>query len=317
MLSRVADSLFWMSRYLERAEAIARLLDTGSNLEMDLAGLVPSDYASPWRTTLAVLNTTPPQAVQLGERPSSAVAAWLSFEIDNPASIIACINRARNNARGIRGRISSEMWRSLNQLYWRLWDPEFVAVATSSPHEYYAEVQAGSQQFQGVVDATLPHDEGWHFLQLGKLLERADKTIRLLDVKTLQVAALNDSTDLPLKTLEWASVLKSCNAFESYQRMYISRVDRDRVIEFLLLDPVSPRSVRFCLEAAAAALSAIDRDRRRDAPAEKALGRMISDLRYADLGQVLAGDFHAFLAALLARCHQTSRAVQDQYSLIN
>jgi uncharacterized alpha-E superfamily protein len=178
-------------------------------------------------------------------------------------------------------------------------------------------VQAGSMQFQGVCDATLPHDEGWQFIQLGKLLERADKTIRLIDTKHQQLVALQEEADLPLVTLEWAAVLKSCNGFESYQHQYISRVDRERVIEFLLLDPESPRSVRYCLESAAAALAAIDRTSRSDHPAGKALGRVISDLRYADLPQTLAGDFHGFLAGLLARCNQTSRAIQEQYALAN
>ncbi|CAN5137306.1 alpha-E domain-containing protein [soil metagenome] len=317
MLSRVADSLFWMGRYLERAEVVARLLDVGSNLELDLAGLVPYDYTPPWKGTLEVLHQILPDALQDDASVSSAVAAWLSFEIDNPASILAAVNRGRNNARGIRGRISSEMWRSLNQLYWKLRDPEFVGVAKHSPHDYYTEVQIGSQGFQGVCDATLPHDEGWHFIQLGKYLERADKTIKLLDVKYRQLSQLKDDADQPLVTLEWAGVLKSCNSFEAYQRIYISRVERERVIEFLLLDAESPRSVRFCLESAARALKAIDTDPRRDAPAEKALGRVISDLRYADLNHVLAGDFHGFLSGLLSHCNLTSKAIQNQYSLVN
>jgi len=312
MLSRVADSLFWMSRYLERAECIARLLDVSLQAEMDLAGLVPEDYSPPWQATLAVLQQVAPEGSD-----SSRVAAWLSFDIDNPASILATINRARNNARGIRGRISSEMWRSLNQLYWKLRDPEFVNIAQQSPHDYYTEVQCGARQFQGVCDATLPHDEGWHFLQLGRSLERADKTIRLLDVKYRHLTALTDPALQPLCTLEWAGVLKLSNSYEAYQRIYISRVEAERVIEFLLLDEESPRSVRFCLEAAARALACIDRSNRGDHPAEKALGRVISDLRYAELPAVLAGDFPAFLGGLLARCNQTSKAIQEQYSLVN
>jgi uncharacterized alpha-E superfamily protein len=314
MLSRVADNLFWMSRYLERAECIARSLDAAFSLEMDLSGLVPQGYSPPWRSILKMLEQELPE-----ECPASpgGVTAWLAITLENPASILASINRARNNARGIRGRISSEMWRSLNRLYWKLRDPEFAAAAEHAPHEFFTEVQTGSQQFQGVCDATLPHDEGWYFLQLGRYLERAMQTIRLLEVKHRQLMALTDPAEQPLATLEWAGVLKSCNSFEAYQRVFISRVERDRVIEFLLFDADSPRSVRFCLESAAQALASIDRSNRGEHPAEKALGRVISDLRYADLPQVLARDFHGFLSGLIARCLQTTSAIQEQYSLVN
>jgi len=316
MLSRVADSQFWISRYIERAEAVARLLDVGFQLELDLAGLVPDAYQPPWVSTLAVLQQSAPEAVKTAAQPTAVVAEWLSFDLDNPPSILSCVNRARNNARGIRGRISSEVWRSLNALYWKLRDSEFVAAARLSPHDYYQAVQVGSHQFQGVCDATLPHDEGWQFVQLGKYLERTDKTLRILDVKYRQLKSLAESAQSPLASLEWAGVLKMCLGYEGYQRLYISRVEAERVIEFLLLDPMSPRSVRFALEMAGQAHAAIDGGRPGDGPTGRAIGRVISELRYAELSQLLKGDFPTFLTNLIQQCNLVSRAIQEQYSLV-
>jgi uncharacterized alpha-E superfamily protein len=251
-------------------------------------------------------------------RPGPAVAAWLTFDLDNPASIASNVTRARNNARGIRGTVGPDVWRALNELYWQLRDPDFEARARESPFAYYQAVEAGSQRFQGVCDATLPHDEGWQFIQLGKYLERADKAVRTLDVKYRQLQALTDPADLPLASLEWAGLLKTCLAYEAYQRVYISRVEPDRVIEFLLLHPTFPRSARFCLEGAAAALAAIDGCPGGAGPgkADRTLGRLLARLRYAELGELVAGDFHAFATDFLATCNQASRLIQEQYALL-
>jgi uncharacterized alpha-E superfamily protein len=318
MLSRVADNLFWISRYLERAEHVARLLDVSFHAELDLAGLTPEGYAPPWKSILAVMGAVAPDDALRTADPGRAVANWLSFSIDNPAGILSCINRARNNARSIRGTIGPDVWRAINNLYWQLRDTDFVARAKGSPHDYYTAVESGGHLFQGVCDATLPHDEGWQFLRLGKVLERADKTIRLLDVKYRQLQTLTDPADKPLVTLEYAGILKGCRAFEAYQRLTIGRVEPDRVIEFLLMDPTFPRSVRFCLEEAAAALAAIEAPvggYRGETVVDKAVGKALADLRYTDLPQLLAGDFHAFLAGLLARVHGVARALQERYSL--
>jgi uncharacterized alpha-E superfamily protein len=168
MLSRVADNLFWMARYLERAEGMARALDVAFQLEMDLAGLVADGEPAPWQSLLIVLQQTVPLP-PAGRSPREHATVWLASDLANPNSIIAKVNRACNNARGIRGRISSEMWRALNHIYCRLRDPELVAAAMTSPHGFFMEAQAGCQQFQGVCDATLPHDEGWQ--DLGEQVE--------------------------------------------------------------------------------------------------------------------------------------------------
>jgi uncharacterized alpha-E superfamily protein len=317
MLSRVADALFWMSRYLERAEHVARLIDVCFHLELDLRGVLAGPTELHWTALAAVLQEAVPAAGPEGTRaPQAVISHWLTFEADNPNSVMSCLARARANARSVRGAITSEMWRELNTLYLQLADPEFSDRGRESPHEFYQAVEFGSHTFQGVCDATLTHDEGWQFIQLGKLLERAEKTLRILDVQYHLLQGLNDPADLPLSALQWAAVLRSCRAYEPYQRLYVGRVEAEHVVEFLLLHPEFPRSVRFSLEAAGRALTAIEGTvpGRELSQADRLLGRMLADLRFGEVGQILKGDVHAFLGSLLERCGQASRAVQDQYS---
>ncbi len=317
MLSRVADALFWMSRYLERAEHVARLIDVCFHLELDLHGVMAGPHELHWTTLAAILQQKIPVCSDNGSSPQAAISHWLTFDLENASSIMACVSRARANARSIRGTINSDMWRELNKLYWQLSNPDFAHQARESPHEFFQTVECGSFVFQGVCDATMNHDTGWQFIQLGKFLERADKTLRILDIQYHLLHDLTNPADLPLSNLQWAGVLRSCRAYEAYQRIYVGRVEAEHVVEFLLLQPDFPRSVRFCLEAAARALSAIEGTApgRKLSRVDRVLGQVLSDLTFCDLDQILQGDLHAFLGTVQERCGQVSRAVQDQYSL--
>ena len=315
MLSRVADALFWISRYLERAEYVARLLDVCFHVELDLSGVLGGPHELHWTSLAAILQQQMPAPGGAAMSPQAAISHWLTFDLDNPNSIMSCVSRARYNARSIRGRMSSEVWRELNKLYWQLRDPEFSGRAPDSPHEFYQAVACGSHLFQGVCDAIMTHDEGWQFIQLGKFLERADKTLRIVDIQYHVLQELTNPADLSLSNLLWAGVLRDCSAYQAYQMVYVGRVDPERVVEFLLLHRSFPRSVQFCFDAAARALAEIEGPLpgRGPSKADRILGRVLSDLQYAELDQLLKGDFHAFLGSILERCTQVSRAVQDQY----
>jgi uncharacterized alpha-E superfamily protein len=317
MLSRVADALFWMSRYLERADHVARLLDVCFHLDLDLGGVILAPYELHWTGLAAILQQPVPATERAAEPTPARISEWMAFDPDNPSSIVSCVTRARANARSIRGSISSQMWRELNKLYWQLRDPVFSNQARESPHEFFQAVECGNCLFQGVCDATLNHDEGWQFIQLGKFLERADKTVRTLDVHHKMLQERSTAIGLPLADLQWAAVLRSCRAYESYQRLYVGRVEAERVVEFLLLHPECPRSVRFSLEAAARALRAIEGPGpgRDSSQPDRALGLVLAELRFRDLEEILAGDLHVFLAGVLERCARVSLAVQDRYSL--
>src|SRR5947209_3254843 len=165
MLSRVADALFWMSRYVERAEQVARLLDVCFHLELDLRGVGSGPSELHWTSLAAVLQQQVPPLSGGPASPQAAISHWLTFDPDNSDSVMACVAHSRMNARSIRGSLNAEVWRELNKLYWQLSDPDFVRRARESPHEFYQAVECGSALFQGLCDSTLSHDEGWQFIR--------------------------------------------------------------------------------------------------------------------------------------------------------
>jgi uncharacterized alpha-E superfamily protein len=312
MLSRVADALFWMSRYLERAEYVTRLLDVWFFVELDLRAIAPAGSSAAHWKNLSTILQQPIPPIEDGN--NASLMQRFIFDLDNPVSIMSCVSRARSNARGVRGSINSEIWRALNKLYWQLSDASFRAEALDSPHEFFQVVESGSQLFQGACDSTLDHDEGWQFIQLGKYLERADKTLRILDAEQSGGKEGDDPAGLPLANVRGAAVLKACRAYEAYQRLYVGRVEPERVIEFLLLYPTSPRSVRFSLEAAAKSLAVVG-DASGRGKAERLLGRVLADLKFTEVEQLLGEDLHEFLTTVLGRCAEVGQSVQQHYSL--
>ncbi|NCY01610.1 MAG: alpha-E domain-containing protein [Planctomycetia bacterium] len=241
---------------------------------------------------------------------------WLLLDMDNPGSVMACVNRSRNNARSIRGSISPPMWRELNKLYWRLSEAALPVRVAESSHDFCQETQIGVLLFHGVCEATLMHDEGWHFIQLGRHLERAEKVLRILD-STFGLLERGGTADLPIGTLRWGAVLKNCNAYEAYQRLYISRVEPERVVEFLLTNADFPHSVRFCLAAVLRSLTEISGrlPERCDDEVIRTVGRLLNDLVYLDDGAVDGERLHAFLGRSLTRCARIGSLLQQQYAL--
>jgi uncharacterized alpha-E superfamily protein len=315
MLSRVADALFWTGRYLERSACLARAVDVTFSLDLDLHGVLSNPVELEWNALLSMLRQPPPQPGD-SEHPVAAVQRWLLVDLGNPGSVMSCVNRARNNARSIRGSISPPMWRELNKLHWRLSDGTFQAAVAESPHDFCDEAQVGVLLCHGVCDATMSHDEGWHFIQLGTYLERADKVLRLLDSK-FGLLERGDAVDLPVRNLQWGAVLRQCRAYEAYQRLYISRVEPERVVEFLLANPDFPNAVRFCLERVLDSLTEISGrlPGRCDSDAMRTLGGLVSELTYLD-GEELDGErLHGLLGSSLVRCGRIGHLLQQQYAL--
>jgi uncharacterized alpha-E superfamily protein len=304
-----------MSRYLERAEHVARLLDVCFHLELDLRGVLSGPHELHWTSLAAILQQQVPASSSAAQSPQIAITRWLTFDLENPDSIMSCVTRARGNARSVRPKINTQMWKEMNKLYWRLRDPEFADRMLESPHDFYETVALGSHAFQGLCDATLTHDEGWQFIQLGKFVERADKTLRIIDIQYHLLQELANPGDLSLSNLLWAGVLRGCAAYQAYQMLYVGRIEPEHVVEFLLLSRDFPRSVRFSLQGAARALTEIEgpASGRGPSKADRILGRVLSDLQFAELEQVLRGDLHTFLGSILDRCAHVTRAVQDQY----
>ncbi len=218
MLSRVAESLYWMSRYLERAEHTARLIDVDLNLMLDQS---PDSSLERWGRLLEGLRTSLPP----GEKGDAlSVTQTLTFDSSNPTSIVTCIASARENARNVREQISSEMWEQVNRLFLRVTRSGIEGIWNSQPHEFFRAVKEGAHLFQGITDSTMNHGEGWHFIQLGRFIERAGATAALMDVHFRRFAHRPDQAVETTDYLEWVGLLKSCTAFEAYCKVYTAEL---------------------------------------------------------------------------------------------
>src|SRR6185436_12387622 len=290
MLSRVADSIYWMSRYVERAENVARFVDVNLNLMLD----APGGSDQQWQP---LVNTTGDHAdfeKRYGAATQENVIQFLTFDRDNPNSMISCLRAARENARSVREIISSEMWLQLNKFYLMVNDA--AARGLESPHDFYSDVKLSSHLFNGITEATMTHGEPWHFCRLGRMLERADKTSRILDVKYFILLRSVADVGSPLDDIQWAAVLRSASAFEMYRKRH-GHISPKGIVQFLLLDPEFPRAIRFSLNAARESLHAIS-----GTPlgtfrtkAEKLLGQLCSDLAYAHVDDILHAGLHEYL----------------------
>ena len=170
----------------------------------------------------------------------------MTFHPDNPSSLLSCISRARENARGVRETISAEMWENLNTLYWTLRDAP--ARFDESPEDFYRQVMTGSMLFQGLTDQTMQHDQRWHFTQLGKYLERIDVTARVIATRFSLLKSAESKLEAPIRNLHWMSVLRSCCSIEAYRRTHLGDMDPLLVATFLILEPDFPRDVVEALE---------------------------------------------------------------------
>jgi uncharacterized alpha-E superfamily protein len=286
VLSRTADDLFWTSRYVERAVSMVRLIDVTWHLELDVGD---EDEAQLWTPVLRYGDLAFPAPETGGPPPTSSdVRRHLGLERQNPNSVVACITAARTAARGVRDSISSEMWETLNTLHLSLVDPRLSAEAEADPHTFYRRVREGAQFVQGLADSTLAHDEPWDFFCLGKYLERSDCIARVL---TLQTHLLEGVRTADAETLLWLALLRSCGSAEAYARYYSLRVEPARVIEFLLLNPVFPQSIRFSVDAAFDSLQAIAAVQDNEAASPnhptRLLGRLRARLEFTAVDEVL------------------------------
>lgn len=250
MLSRVADSIYWMNRYVERAENVARFVDVNHYLTLDL----PDDDATAWRPVVATTGDDTAFRERYGEATRENALRFLVFDREYPSSVVSCLGAARENARSVREVISTEMWEVVNRAYLavRGADPARVIEA---PHEFLAEVKQASQLFVGTTYLTMTHNEGWHFGRLARLLERADKTSRIIDVRCFALQQ-RGRLDASSEEILWAALLKSASSFEMYRKRH-GRITPREVMAFLLFAPQFPRSVYYCVRKAERSLHAI------------------------------------------------------------
>ncbi|MCX5949573.1 MAG: alpha-E domain-containing protein [Cyanobacteria bacterium] len=241
MLSRVADSLYWINRYVERAENISRFVEVSEAMALDC----PPGSAEPW---LPLIDASGDRELFDALYPSGTphdVMRFLVRDADNPGSVINCMDFARENARQIRDVITTEMWEQINDVYWNLQEPSFWK---QPPPEQLRDIRRACQLFYGITDATLSRDLSWQFSRLGRLLERADKTTRILDVKYFLLLPTHEEVGGVLDELQWIALLRTAGAYQMFRQSRQQAIAPEAVAAFLLLDPIFPRSVRYCLE---------------------------------------------------------------------
>src|SRR4051812_17667711 len=221
MLSRVAQTIYWMNRYVERAENVARFVHVNLHLELDLPMIEEGQpSASQWQPLIWTTGDEKSFTERYKDYTRENVIFFLTFDAENPNSILSCVRTARENARSIREVISSEMWFTLNRFYLMLRDPSAVIRAAEDPHAFYTDVKTFCAMFLGETLTSMSHDEGWHFGRLGRLIERGDKTSRLLDVKYYILLPRLEDVGNPIDTIQWAALLKSASALEMYRKVF-------------------------------------------------------------------------------------------------
>jgi uncharacterized alpha-E superfamily protein len=241
------------------------------------------------------------------------LARALTFDNTNPDSIVSAITVARENARQVREQISSEMWEQINRLYLHVRRGEADAEWRSEPQQFYKSVKEGAHLFQGITDATMSHDEGWHFIQIGRYLERASAISALLDAHFADPMA-HDQADQSLNYLDWVAMLKSCTAFEAYCKVYTADIQPEKIAEFLLLNAESPRSVRFGIDAVQRALQVIARTTasRSAGRVERLAGRLRASLDYGQVDEIM-DDMHGYLEQIQKQCAQIHTVINTVY----
>lgn len=307
LLSRVADSIYWMSRYVERAEHLARFVEVTFAVMLDL----PSSAGEQWEPLVSTTGDREWFQENYGKPTRENVVHWLTFDTNYNNSILGCIAAARENARSIRESIPSQVWEQLNQFYQRLLsasrDPQAL---WQSPLDFLQEIKLSSQQFKGVMDSLMSHGEGWHFAQLGRYLERADKTTRMVDVQYYRLLPSISHIGTPLDDLQWSALLHSVGGFEMYRRQY-HQIMPQRIIQFLILDRFFPSAVMHCIDQANLSLHAIT-----GCPvdaftneAEQKLGRLRSDLAFMRVEEIIGKGLHEFIDSLQTRMNEAGQAI--------
>ncbi|MDQ3122515.1 MAG: alpha-E domain-containing protein [Actinomycetota bacterium] len=298
MLSRVAESLFWTARLVERAENTSRMFDVSFHGLLDAH---VNDPEQEWRNLLRAIGRDDLFREHVSEYTPKAVTEFLLWHPSNPDAVKTCVARARENLRGVREQTSSEMWEHLNRLH-LLVARARPARVHEAPHEFLVRVREGSHAFQGVTKATLSRGEAFEFLELGAHLERAGTTARVL------LANATTLVDWPGDRL--SSLLRSCGGFEAFRRHESQELQGNRVVEFLLLDPSFPRSVRFCAERCLAAVRVISGNPEQP---ERSLGKLVARLAFADVSQLEPPYLEALLDEVLTSVHAVGSELGGAY----
>lgn len=311
MLSRVADAIYWMARDLERAENIARFLDVNWNLALDL----PNSRQDPWGALVAVTGDQEFFDQNYKQESKEDIVHFLWFDKNYPNSIISCLSRARENARTIREIMPVEMWEKMNTLYHYVADQSRDGLKNGdSLNQFCDAVKYGTVTIGGLADATMDHDETGMFFHMGRLIERADKTSRVLDVKYFILLPDYEKVGSNVDYVQWTALLKATSSLQAYRHRH-GRIFPYLVAEFLLLDRYFPRSVFYCLRGVQKCLHSITGTRKGSFSndAEKQLGRLCSELTYVNIDDVFEQGLHEFTDQLQSKMNTVDKMIYTTF----
>ncbi|MFZ9752833.1 MAG: alpha-E domain-containing protein [Cyanobium sp.] len=308
MLSRVADSLYWINRYVERAENISRFVEVSEAMALDC----PPGSAEPW---LPLIDASGDRELFDQLCPAGSpedVVHFLVRHEDNPNSVVNCLAIARENARQIRDVVTTEMWEQLNGTYWQLQEASYWE---QPPQEQLREIRRACQLFYGITDATLSRDLSWQFSRLGRLLERADKTSRILDVKYYLLLPSPEEVGGVIDELQWIALLRTAGAYQMFRQSQQRAIAPEAVAGFLLLNPVFPRSVRYCLERISETLRIVHGKAVPGHPdaIECLTGLTLARWSYTSIEDLIAGGLHEAIDQLQQDLNQLHTLIEQRY----
>ena len=307
MLSRTADHLYWMARYSERAENLARLLDVTNQMS-----LVPQSVAAAnqnWGAILALNSLEDAFARSYAEVNAENVLRFMVSDADNLSSITSCLRAARENAHAVRGTLTAETWESYNYTWIELREQKFEQITSGGIGEFFDWVKLRSALARGVTFGTMLQDEALHFIRLGGLIERADNTARILDVKyhVLRTNGDEGTTDF----YQWAALLRSLSAFEVYRKVYRDAITPARVAELLMLRSDMPRSLHTCASAIVRVLKAIHNAQ--SAGTERLAGMLHAHVQFTRIDDVFKQGLHDYLTDFMDRIYELGEAISRDF----
>jgi uncharacterized alpha-E superfamily protein len=316
MLSRTADHLFWMARYMERAENTARMLDV--NYQTSMLPQSAESAEQGWRGLLTLSELSIDYAKRYGAIDAAAVMDFMVRDERNPSSIACCLRAARENARAVRGAITTELWETTNQTWLEFKRLMSAGALRRDPSDLFEWVKFRSHLSRGVAVGTMLQDEAFHFVRIGSFLERADNTARLLDVKFQgrgdeyhgrSEASEREGTDFDF--YHWSALLRSVSAFEVYRQVYRNVITPEKVADLLILRPDMPRSLAACMNEVVHNLDLVANQQ--SAETQRRAGRLQSELQYARIDEILATGLHAFLTQFLDRVGELGAGISRDF----
>ena len=313
MLSRTADHLFWMSRYTERAENTARMLDV--NYQTSLLPQSTGVAQVGWQGLLSISELSPDYESKYGAISARDVMDFMVRDEKNSSSIISCLKNARENARAVRGTLTTEVWETQNQTYLEIFRMLRNGDFERDPGQFFEWVKFRSHLSRGVTVGTMLQDEALHFMRLGTFLERADNTARLVDVKFHAVQSdfygAASAKDQEYDFYHWSAILRSVSAFEIYRRVYRNVIKPERVAELLILRADMPRSLAASLNGVVSNLQMVTDDQ--TCETVRRAGKLNADLQYARIDEILATGLHAYLTQFLDRVNELGAQISRDF----